>query len=519
MTTKRIEYSCPAAAWGAQTARGKAIWLLALLLGVCISARAQQVAIGGYPIPTADSQPTSITTGSDGALWFIDVPNGTVNYGLIERMTPAGAFTKYHVPLTFGQTGLGDITSGPDGALWFTEYAANQIGRITTAGHITAFPVTTPNSSPGTITTGPDGALWFTEYNANQIGRITKSGRITEYPVPTAASGLSGLVAGPDGALWFTEFNANQIGRITIKGKVTEYPVPTAASQPVDIAAGPDGALWFTESNANQIGRITTAGSVSEFPVPTPFSELEAITAGPDGAVWFAELNSGRIGRITTAGAITEYLIPAAIVALPNAIISGPGGALWFTEYVGAGTGSIGQLVFPTASLIVNPSEAANQTTLTFTGAGFEPGENVQIYTKGIGSPLLAHATADSGGTIIATAGAPVSPYGPRLFLGAGQSSGDLGAAAFTAESKLVLNPVSGPAGTTVTVQGIAFGSFESVSVWWNNPRLFEGRVKADVNGEFSGFTFAVPASAPAGHNLVLGTDFTPAASAPFLVQ
>ena len=38
----------------------------------------------------------------------------------------------------------------------------------------------------------------------NNIGRITTSGIITEYPVPTANSYLY-ITAGPDGALWFTD--------------------------------------------------------------------------------------------------------------------------------------------------------------------------------------------------------------------------------------------------------------------------------------------------------------------------
>ena len=45
------------------------------------------------------------------------------------------------------------------------------------------FPIPTINSSPYDITAGPDGALWFTEPGV-KIGRITTAGVITEYPVP-----------------------------------------------------------------------------------------------------------------------------------------------------------------------------------------------------------------------------------------------------------------------------------------------------------------------------------------------
>jgi virginiamycin B lyase len=75
---------------------------------------------------------------------------------------------------------------GPDGALWFTEAVGNKIGRISTAGLVTEYAVTTAASSPQGITAGPDGALWFTELLGNKIGRITSSGAITEYSIPTS---------------------------------------------------------------------------------------------------------------------------------------------------------------------------------------------------------------------------------------------------------------------------------------------------------------------------------------------
>ena len=61
------------------------------------------------------------------------------------------------------------ITAGPDGNLWFTEFLGNKIGRITTAGVITEFPIPMPFSGPHDITTGPDGNMWFTE-SSNKIG-------------------------------------------------------------------------------------------------------------------------------------------------------------------------------------------------------------------------------------------------------------------------------------------------------------------------------------------------------------
>jgi hypothetical protein len=74
-----------------------------------------------------------------------------------------------------------------------------------------------------------DGHLYLQETSPNsQLGRITTAGVVTEYPVP---SGPGGITAGPDGALWFTE-DHGKIGRITTAGAITEYAVPTADSSP-----------------------------------------------------------------------------------------------------------------------------------------------------------------------------------------------------------------------------------------------------------------------------------------------
>jgi streptogramin lyase len=144
-------------------------------------------------------------------------------------------------------TGRPPLPAGPEGALWFTENyggngdVPNKIGRITTAGVVTEFPIPTPNSGPEGITSGPDGALWFTEYQANQIGRITTAGAFTEYPTPTASSQPAEITRGPNGGLWFTEFTANKIGTFaTANLSVTEAGNGTGqvTSTPAGIACG-----------------------------------------------------------------------------------------------------------------------------------------------------------------------------------------------------------------------------------------------------------------------------------------
>ncbi len=236
------------------------------------------------------------------ALLIIAVLSSTLGRSTAQTFT----FKEYQLS---GNPSPLEITAGTDGALWFTEYFGNKIGRITTDGDITEFPVAMVGSELAQlndITAGPDGALWFTEGYARKIGRITKAGVITEYAVP--GGWPKAIITGPDGALWFTGVSqSGGIGRITTGGVVTEYSLPTG-HVPNDITVGPDGALWFTELVANQIGRMTIDGVLrAEFPL-SPIScncVLPAgIGLGPDGALWFAK-DIDKVGRISTNGDLT----------------------------------------------------------------------------------------------------------------------------------------------------------------------------------------------------------------------
>ena len=148
-----------------------------------------------------------ITAGADGALWFNKWCTG------ISRITTAGAITDYST-----SSCPQGITAGPDGAVWFADFY--QVGRITREGVMTSFPV--PNYVLQSIAVGSDSALWFTAYwsrgpqaTSPTIGRITTAGSITKYPL-RAEEGFAYLItAGPDGALWFMAAETNEnIGRI-----------------------------------------------------------------------------------------------------------------------------------------------------------------------------------------------------------------------------------------------------------------------------------------------------------------
>jgi virginiamycin B lyase len=325
---------------------GSLIGLLAALVAPTAAA-----AVTEYPVPTSGSQPSGITVGPDGALWFTEE-----NKHKIGRITTAGNITEYPIPTI--PSGPSEITAGPDGALWFTENAASppKIGRITAAGTCCdEFPLP-PGSAPDGITTGPDGALWFTENGAKRIGRITVGGAIAHYDLPLGFR-PGDITTGPDGRLWFTESEADMVGVISVTGPpITEYQLPLG-TDPSGIVAFGD-ALWFTQVITRKIARIPTAGPpIAEFG-PTG-SEPSGIAVGPDGALWFTETGAHKIGRMTASGQITEFAIPTPF-AQPDSIVAGPDGALWFTEFFG---NKIGRIEPPALPLPQPPSQAPVATT------------------------------------------------------------------------------------------------------------------------------------------------------------
>lgn len=468
-------------------------WIALLLWPLPAAYPARQIAIAEYAIPAPGGLATAIARGSDGNLWFPDVWGNRIG-----RATPAGEIIEYPLP-TPGAAPVG-IAAGPDGALWFTEQFGDKIGRITTTGTITEFPLPIAGSFAQQIATGPDGALWFTApgTSANgggRIGRISTQGVVKEYLVNNGDSGPQGITTGPDGALWFTDITGSRIGRITTAGSITEYPLPNAFSGPDGIAPGSDGELWFAEQYGNRIGKITTAGVVTEYPLPTPDASPVAIAPGRAGFMWFTE--AGKIGRIASDGVITEYPTPHADSAL--ALTTIPGDQIWLAGFY------IDQVVFVTANLTVTPPSAAYKQTLTFTAGGFAPGESVPIYTRSVGSPILVTGAADSSGSFTVTANNPSWFQGPRIFLGAGQTSGILGAASLLVTPAVNLAPNTGLAGSTLEVNGSGFGVFEEVLIFWNNSvgNSLVGTTTANANGAFQGFEFTVPSDAPPGAHFV----------------
>jgi streptogramin lyase len=295
-----------------------------------------------YPVPTANSGLTAITTGSDGALWFVESLGNKIG-----KITPAGQITEY--PLTTLSSSPNDITTGPDGAVWATELIGRKLAKVTPAGQVTEYPLANGGNGPGSITAGL-GHLWVSIPDSNVVVKVTTAGTVAAtYPISMTAVAPEGMAFGSDGALWITEsaFSASGIARLDVTtGAVTEFPTPTESAQPRDIVAGPDGAMWFTEGGlgVNQIGRITMQGQITEYQIATDGTERQpaGIAVGSDGMIYFGEaattdggfeIGPG-LGSIDPATKVfTGYTVPTTNSSVRD-VVPGPRG-VWFVEYNG----------------------------------------------------------------------------------------------------------------------------------------------------------------------------------------
>jgi virginiamycin B lyase len=291
---------------------------LSVLLGAMLSA-AQAAPVGKlaqYKVPTANSEPRSITNGSDGNRWFtLGGENANVP-SQIGRITPAGDITEFGPACEFCT--VTDIIQGPNDVLYYT--SNNPIlGRITTSGEILD-PIQIPNSNAVAGNLAVRGnEIWFTDFNNGSLWRYNVAlDEFTQFDVPEP----SDVVVDAAGIVWFTAQLEPGIGRLDpATGAVTVTPTNLIPRQ---LTIATDCDIWFTARFTPQgVGRLVPAtGEVTEFPLTNVGPE--GIAASPDGTVWFTQTTKGNIARITDAGVITEGKVvknsePFGITVAPDA--------------------------------------------------------------------------------------------------------------------------------------------------------------------------------------------------------
>jgi len=297
---------------------------LAIALGAMLSAAqaAPFASLKQFRVPTDNSQPRSITNGSDGNRWFTEGTEFVPPQ--IGRITPAGDITEFGPACAFCI--VTDIIQGPNDVLYYTSNDPI-LGRITTSGEILD-PIAIPNSSALAGDLAVHGReIWFTDFNNDSLWRYNvDSGQFTQFNVPEPHD----AVVDAAGFVWFTAPLEQGIGRLDPETRdVTVTQTTNLTPRQLTIAA--DGDIWFTARFVPQgVGRLVPAtGEVTEFPLTNVGPE--GIAASPDGTVWFTQTTKGNIARITDAGVITEGKVVRK--SEPFGITVAPNGDPWYTMF------------------------------------------------------------------------------------------------------------------------------------------------------------------------------------------
>ncbi len=126
---------------------------------------------------------SSLVSGPDGALWFIEQGSGDDSITKLSIAGgTAGTFTRHPIgPGTFTQGYAFDLAAASDGALWFTTASGGNLGRMTAAGNVSYLCV--GPGHPFWITAGPGGNVTYTTDRVERVP-VTATGSPCPAPPP-----------------------------------------------------------------------------------------------------------------------------------------------------------------------------------------------------------------------------------------------------------------------------------------------------------------------------------------------
>ncbi len=360
-------------------------------------------------VATLGGTPVDVAVGPDANLWV------TLGPSSIDRVTTAGVVAPFSDPQMEGPTG---ITTGPDGALWFINHGNDTIGRITTAGAVTTF-TGAQIAGAASITSGPDGALWFNRIGS--IGRITTAGALSSFASPDVGGGA--IAAGSDGNLWFTGASVGAggvtVGRITPAGVVTTY--GSGAYAGAGITPGPAGTMWFSNTFDNSIGSVATGNLGDAFHAVSPTRILDSRPGGGNIGGYTTPWGQGVTRDVTVAG--VGGVPPSADAVVLNVTVVGATSSSFLSVYPsGAAPPTVSDLNFSAGQTI------ANQVTVKVGASGkvsvFNNGGHVDVIADvtgyyssatGDGFTSLAPARILDSRPGVGNTGGYTSPWGPGL--------------------------------------------------------------------------------------------------------
>ncbi|GAC1349300.1 MAG: hypothetical protein NVSMB27_21120 [Ktedonobacteraceae bacterium] len=268
---------------------------------------------------------------------------------------------------------------------------------------------------------------------------------------------------------------------------------------------------------------IAISGVIITLPRPQAVRAVPAsgpqLTVNPSSQPYFSQ-NKLRVQGFNypTDEAVTvywNYTGPGTGIAEGNANIVNGAFSVSFAiplaataTYTIAGVSHSGVVATTPFTLLPNlfalPRATGVGSIFTLTGQAFGAGEQVDIYWNSTGpgtGTLLTTASADGTGSFQVKAKVPSNAtYGKNPLFGIGQTSGQSSTAKIIVYAPtLALAPLSGSAGTQLSISAYGFQSNEKVSAYWNNGTTPIFLAKTTSNGYLPVTVFTVPTSTTPG--------------------
>jgi virginiamycin B lyase len=188
-----------------------------------------------------------IALGPDGNVWAATNVDLGQDY-IIRFSTKNKTYTTFPTPTSNANPTC--MTVGPDGNMWFLESDINHVAKITMSGVITEYPLQS-GSYPSCIITADDGYLYAGDEFARVFHRISTDGVVTEYQTKFDVIGLG---QGPQHKLWLAVRDVSHPGGIQLFDTRTQtFSDILHLKRVVTFAEDRDRNVWFIGAGGQEV--------------------------------------------------------------------------------------------------------------------------------------------------------------------------------------------------------------------------------------------------------------------------
>ena len=245
---------------------------------------------------------TSITqvAPNDGTTFEISV-TATSGTGTIIATIPAVGYVSAILGNTVPGTQPYNLTMDGSGNIYTSNYATNNVSKITTAGVSSILGTT--ESGPINIAIDNEGNLYTINYNANNVSMITPAGVSTIFGT-TGSQPSDILIDEIGGYIYTSNYGSNDISKIPFVGG--SIILGTTGGEPVSIVLDQNtGNVYTANSGDNNISMVTPSG-VSTNLGTTGFNPT-GMVIDASGNLYICNFGDNSISKITPAGVSTIF--------------------------------------------------------------------------------------------------------------------------------------------------------------------------------------------------------------------